>query len=70
MSDVTIKILDRGPLYVAGGAKLMDAQGNLFETKEAFALCRCGASKNKPYCDGQHAGAGFADCVRAENIRS
>jgi CDGSH-type Zn-finger protein len=68
MSEGTIKVLDKGPLLVQGPVVVTDAEGNRFETKEQYALCRCGASKNKPFCDGSHAGAGFEDCVRAAKI--
>jgi CDGSH-type Zn-finger protein len=68
MADVTIKIMDKGPLYVTGGAKLIDTDGNAFEAKEAFALCRCGQSGNKPFCDGGHMAAGFSDCARAKQV--
>ncbi|MHC4938058.1 MAG: CDGSH iron-sulfur domain-containing protein [Planctomycetota bacterium] len=56
-----INILDNGPLVVKGQIKLVDAQGNAYdlEGKEAVALCRCGASENKPFCDGKHKAAGF-----------
>lgn len=64
MSDVTIKVMDKGPLFVSGGVELVDAEGNRFETKEKVALCRCGESTNKPFCDGTHSGS-FEDCARA-----
>lgn len=65
MSDVTIKVMDKGPLFVSGSVELLDAEGNRFETKEKFALCRCGESTNKPFCDGSHSGR-FEDCARAK----
>jgi len=68
MSAGTIKILDKGPLLVQGPIDLVDAEGNRFEAKEQVALCRCGQSKNKPFCDGAHAAAGFSDCVRAAKV--
>jgi CDGSH-type Zn-finger protein len=64
MSDVTIKVMDKGPLFVSGGVELVDSEGNRFETKEKVALCRCGESTNKPFCDGTHSGS-FEDCARA-----
>lgn len=51
-----IKILDDGPLYVSGEITLLDGDGKSIETKEQFALCRCGLSENKPYCNGAHKG--------------
>lgn len=51
---VTIKVNDNGPLLVKGDVELVDKEGNVFETKKAFSLCRCGLSQNKPFCDGTH----------------
>lgn len=67
MADVTIKVLDKGPLFVSGNVEVVDAEGNKFETKQQFALCRCGLSKNKPFCDGTHQG-NFEDCARAAKV--
>jgi CDGSH iron-sulfur domain-containing protein 3 len=66
MSDVTIQVRDNGPLRVTGTVKLIDAEGNEYEEKAAFSLCRCGHSNNKPYCDGSHKTAGFEDASRAK----
>ncbi|WLR43824.1 CDGSH iron-sulfur domain-containing protein [Bacillus carboniphilus] len=66
MTNGEIKILDHGPLRVTGEVKLIDAEGNEFETKNAFSLCRCGLSEKMPFCDGQHKGK-FQSCVRTEN---
>jgi CDGSH-type Zn-finger protein len=68
MADTTIKVLDNGPLLVEGGATVCDGDGNAFATdpnKPAIALCRCGASANKPFCDGAHRAAGFSAADRA-----
>lgn len=54
--DATITVRDNGPLLVSGDVVLLDAEGNAFETKKPFALCRCGLSQNKPFCDGSHRG--------------
>lgn len=54
MSDVVIKVNDNGSLRVMGAVKLVDAEGNQFEVKEQFSLCRCGLSSRKPFCDGSH----------------
>ncbi|MCS1351563.1 CDGSH iron-sulfur domain-containing protein [Mechercharimyces sp. CAU 1602] len=67
MADVTIKVADRGPLLVKGEVELIDADGNAFTTKKVFALCRCGLSQKKPFCDGAHAGE-FEDCARANSM--
>ena len=61
MADVTIQTRENGPFLVTGPAKVVDHQGNQFNLgdKETFALCRCGASQNRPFCDGRHKECGF-----------
>ncbi len=61
-----IMVRDNGPLIVkAEGICLKDQTGNEFATEgETIALCRCGNSANKPFCDGSHQG-GFESEVRA-----
>lgn len=54
-----IEISKDGPFIVKQLNKLTSSQGE-FEVKEQIALCRCGASKNKPYCDGSHISAKFS----------
>ena len=65
MTDVTITIRKNGPLIVSGPVTLKDADGTVFEAKETMALCRCGASTKKPYCDGTHSKVGFDAAERA-----
>lgn len=62
MSDVSIKTRENGPLLVTGAITLTDHLGNAFDIsgKETVALCRCAASKNRPFCDGSHRDCGFA----------
>jgi uncharacterized Fe-S cluster protein YjdI len=48
-----------GPLLVRGGVRVLDAEGNLLYEGEKAALCRCGGSQNKPFCDGTHKTIGF-----------
>jgi uncharacterized Fe-S cluster protein YjdI len=43
-----------GPLLVSGGVRVVDSEGNLLYEGERAALCRCGGSANKPFCDGTH----------------
>jgi CDGSH-type Zn-finger protein len=61
MSDVVIKTRENGPLLVTGPVTLTDHLGNPYDLtgKTNIALCRCGASKNKPFCDGSHKTSGF-----------
>jgi CDGSH-type Zn-finger protein len=65
--EVEIKVRDDGPYRVTGPVRLIDAEGGEWEIAEGrvIALCRCGQSANKPFCDASHKGAGFAACDRA-----
>ena len=67
MPDVQITLRENGPYLVKGPIALVDADGNAYDTggKEIVALCRCGASTNKPFCDGTHSKIGFAAAERA-----
>jgi uncharacterized Fe-S cluster protein YjdI len=58
---VTIKVLKNGPYKVSGNCRLIKANGEAVETGKVFALCRCGASKKMPFCDGTHLRSGFQD---------
>jgi CDGSH-type Zn-finger protein len=61
MSEVTIQVRANGSLKVTGPVTLVDAEGREFELPQgsAIALCRCGHSQNKPFCDKSHARVGF-----------
>ena len=50
-----------GPYLVKDLESLQDSKGEQLETQETIALCRCGGSKTKPFCDGTHAKIGFSD---------
>lgn len=57
-------VLKNGPYVLSGDLsqlELTDADGNRYDLagKEKIALCRCGASVTKPYCDGAHSKIGF-----------
>ncbi len=52
MVDITVR--DNGPLLIKGDFVVMDAEGKSYEKKDIVALCRCGNSANKPFCDGTH----------------
>lgn len=65
MADVKITVLENGPLKVEGPIELLDANGNPIETKKTAYLCRCGASVNKPFCDGAHSRIGFQAAAEA-----
>ncbi len=49
-----IEIIENGPAIVKGKCTIVDKNGQESETKEVVAICRCGKSKNKPFCDGSH----------------
>jgi len=53
---VTIKPRPRGPLMIDGEVELFDTEGKPIDTggRTKLALCRCGASQNRPMCDGAH----------------
>ena len=67
MDDVTIKVRESGPYLVTGPFTLTDADGAVYELPEgsAVALCRCGQSANKPFCDATHRSCGFEAVERA-----
>ncbi len=50
-----------GPLWVRGGIPIESADGTAYEVRNRVTVCRCGASSNKPFCDGSHASIGFRD---------
>ena len=50
-----------GPVYVRGGIEIVSAEGEPYEIRNRVTLCRCGQSKNKPFCDGSHVEHGFHD---------
>jgi CDGSH-type Zn-finger protein len=64
---VVIKVRDDGPYKVTGPVEIVDVDGNRFEVEPGrpVALCRCGASRTKPFCDRSHREAGFSSCERA-----
>jgi CDGSH-type Zn-finger protein len=59
--DPLITVTDDGPYALTGGVVLKDVEFGAGASKEHYTLCRCGASKNKPFCDGSHWGVGFKD---------
>lgn len=64
MSDrANIGVLDDGPYIVEGLEELSNSKKDSLEISAKVALCRCGASANKPYCDGTHRKIGFTDKV-------
>ena len=67
-APVEIKVRENGPYRVQGPIRLIDADGNEFDLGgrgEVIALCRCGGSTTKPFCDGTHSRTGFQAAERA-----
>jgi CDGSH-type Zn-finger protein len=67
MEPVTIRLRDDGPLVIHGAVKIIDAEGNEFPLptdKPLVALCRCGQSSKKPFCDGSHKQCNFVSQER------
>lgn len=65
MPDVKIQAAKNGPLLVKGPVEILDSQGEVMRTADQVALCRCGQSATKPFCDGAHKKAGFESvCAR------
>ena len=62
--SVTIKVSNNGPLIVQGEFTIIDANGQEVPVKKA-ALCRCGGSTTKPFCDGTHSKIGFDGAMAA-----
>jgi len=56
-----ISLLKNGPLLVKNLPKFTNSRSEAIETKPVLSLCRCGASKTKPFCDGAHVSIGFTD---------
>lgn len=57
--ETKVEVLENGPLLVYGTLKVTDKDGASEVKNRTTAFCRCGASNNKPYCDGAHVGAEF-----------
>jgi CDGSH-type Zn-finger protein len=62
MPEVKIRMRPNGPFVVEGPFELVDSRGQVFQIpadKPAIALCRCGHSARRPFCDGSHKTSGF-----------
>ena len=54
-----LHVKPNGSIRVTGKVDFIDSEGKVIDTKENFSLCRCGHSKEKPFCDGSHREAEF-----------
>ncbi|MEM6925685.1 MAG: CDGSH iron-sulfur domain-containing protein, partial [Myxococcota bacterium] len=64
-----IEARDGGPLVVHQAPRLTGSDGAAHEARPVLALCRCGASKNKPFCDGSHNEIGFDSRPSADRTK-
>ncbi len=58
-NETKVEALENGPLMVHGSLHVTNSDGSIETKKRVTAFCRCGASSNKPYCDGEHNNIGF-----------
>lgn len=70
MPAAKITVNNNGPLRVEGDFLLVDSAGNAYGLggRTVIALCRCGLSENKPFCDGAHARQGFQSLCEAREL--
>jgi CDGSH-type Zn-finger protein len=71
--EVEIKIRENGPYRITGPVRLIDADGTEYDLEPHMkngniALCRCGGSTTKPFCDGTHSKRGFEAAERAVRL--
>ena len=66
----TVTVNTHGPLRIAGDFELVDSEGRPYGLagSTSIALCRCGGSRNKPFCDGSHGTCGFRDVSEARDL--
>ncbi|MFD2519403.1 (4Fe-4S)-binding protein [Emticicia soli] len=58
-NETIVETTKNGPLLIYGNISLKDSEGNITKKHKVTALCRCGSSENKPFCDGTHTKIGF-----------
>jgi uncharacterized Fe-S cluster protein YjdI len=59
VADPVVMAARNGPLFVLGNVTVRNAKGEVIREATRMALCRCGESRNKPFCDGTHRAIGF-----------
>ena len=59
LTDNVIRVRRNGPLLCTGEIEVYDAEGRCLKKSDDLVLCRCGASQNKPFCDGSHKAVNF-----------
>ena len=65
----TISCRPNGPYLVKGLTRFSNSRGDAIATEETMALCRCGGSANKPFCDGTHKKNGFDDSKKPDRVK-
>ena len=60
-NNVDVKVIKGGPLMITGTCEVTHADGSVETRETRSSYCRCGASENKPFCDGKHKSIGW-DC--------
>ena len=65
MAKTKITVNSNGPLRIESDFEIVDKNGNVYDLagREVLSLCRCGLSKNKPFCDGSHNGHFAHDAI-------
>jgi uncharacterized Fe-S cluster protein YjdI len=58
-AETVVELRPNGPLFVRGKVRIQDLSGHVIREDTRVALCRCGGSENKPFCDGTHRMIGF-----------
>ena len=61
IQETKIQVMANGPILVHGDLEVTGTDGAVVKKSPTTAFCRCGASNNKPYCDGTHNSIGFTD---------
>jgi CDGSH-type Zn-finger protein len=56
-----VAVIENGPLWVRGGIPIEASDGFEYEVRQRVTLCRCGHSRNKPFCDGSHVKVPFRE---------
>lgn len=62
IEDTAMKL--SGPIWVKGGIRIQSADGDSYQIRNRVTLCRCGHSRNKPFCDGKHLQMEFSDGMK------
>ena len=70
MPNTKVTVRDNGPLLVTGEFELLDAGGQPYGLagRTTLALCRCGHSEDKPFCDGSHKKINFQSATQAHEL--